>query len=790
MHLNTLGGLGLAGSDFTKQKPLLLLAYLALEGTTPRDHLSELFYMEAKDPLNSLSSALSQLRRASKELFGADHSKVWSKASCDATDFLAHADAQRFAECVELYRGAFLLDLRLELSWELEEWVLKTREYLAGRMREALLQLAEQALQRGDVTGVGPLVEQAYTLKSAPPREPEELNRYYALLILNKSEYVQSVRAEAEDYGITLTYTEAEAKTQFIRPFIGRDNELKRLNSLEEGEWAWVKGGIGIGKTSLLKHLDGTFLAGRLGLPFATLEPIIGDILSDGAETILRRLLHYKNNLIIDDWEQVDDESKDIIKRLRNLKPKNNVIISSSEAPPFPVKTVLELSVLDKDIQAHESDIMRETSGIPRLVNARLTGESLKDAFEAMLSGFSETSQNVYLCLALLDEPDSKLIKAALAISTNELTRAIKELTSAGLVNALIQPYARSLAKDYLNSRRDLLGNLSIQLARLLHGLQAFSLYQASQPFWEEQDTQHLQETYLAWATEVLGRGFPERAADLLHEVPQNYDIALLQSYAYERAGKYKEALKALENHEETHDVLALLSAVQWRLGKSEDAQANANEALKGESWARAIALTTLGQIAHHKGDFKKAISYYKKSALLWHALGNHGRWARTLNNVAASYLDQNAAPDKIEKALEQAMNAAGEDPLRRINVLNNWAIAWERQSKLDKAIATYKDTIKLAQETHYKAVESRAWNNLAVAYHNLENFQEARQTYVKALDLARESGEPFMIGSTLANLAELDEDWDALEEALLILDSNGFNNMADRFRKRLKLLS
>ena len=43
MRLGTLGGLELAGSDFTGPKPLLLLAYLCLEGVQARRHLAELF---------------------------------------------------------------------------------------------------------------------------------------------------------------------------------------------------------------------------------------------------------------------------------------------------------------------------------------------------------------------------------------------------------------------------------------------------------------------------------------------------------------------------------------------------------------------------------------------------------------------------------------------------------------------------------------------------------------------------------------------------------------------------
>jgi hypothetical protein len=47
--LRTLGGLRLEGASFSKKKPLLLTAYLALEGPKSRRHLQELFWPRAED---------------------------------------------------------------------------------------------------------------------------------------------------------------------------------------------------------------------------------------------------------------------------------------------------------------------------------------------------------------------------------------------------------------------------------------------------------------------------------------------------------------------------------------------------------------------------------------------------------------------------------------------------------------------------------------------------------------------------------------------------------------------
>jgi hypothetical protein len=57
MRLQTLGALQLEGGQLRRPKPLLLLAYLALEGRQARGHLAELFWPEATDRRNRLSNA-------------------------------------------------------------------------------------------------------------------------------------------------------------------------------------------------------------------------------------------------------------------------------------------------------------------------------------------------------------------------------------------------------------------------------------------------------------------------------------------------------------------------------------------------------------------------------------------------------------------------------------------------------------------------------------------------------------------------------------------------------------
>ena len=149
MRLRTFGGLALDGEHEPRPKPLLLAAYLALEGPKDRGHLSELFWRDAKDPAASLRVALSQLRSRSEDLVRSEGRAVWTEVSTDAHELLT--DLERgSADRIEAYRGPFLagVDGRVARN-ELEEWVLETRTFLASRIRSHLVSLAERRCARG-----------------------------------------------------------------------------------------------------------------------------------------------------------------------------------------------------------------------------------------------------------------------------------------------------------------------------------------------------------------------------------------------------------------------------------------------------------------------------------------------------------------------------------------------------------------------------------------------------------------------------------------------------------------
>lgn len=269
--LRTLGGLEVEGSRFKQVKPLVLVAYLTLEGPKERRHLAELFWRGAANPLGSLSVALSYLRRGVPEAFEADEATVRATLPSDVKRMLAALGEGAIDAALELYRGSFLAGVYLQgCGVELEEWIYATREFLAGRMRAGLLRQAEEKAAKGRFNEAAKVADAAYRFFDAPPLEANELARLYLLLAAGEHPGASEVRREASELSLSLTFTAEEAKIRLKQlsgilqplptpptPLVGRELELGEIAALlarEECRLLTLTGPGGIGKTRLALH--------------------------------------------------------------------------------------------------------------------------------------------------------------------------------------------------------------------------------------------------------------------------------------------------------------------------------------------------------------------------------------------------------------------------------------------------------------------------------------------------------------------------------------------------------
>lgn len=276
MRLSTLGGLRLDGSEFTRPKPLLLLTYLALEGPRHKPHLAELFWPRAKSPSRSLNVAVTQLRQGAPGCVEVEGARVETPLATDAQAFVERLEAGDLAGAEESYRGPFLAGVRVPWGVELEEWVLRTREFLAGHAREALLGRAEVDAAAGCFREAAARAERAFSLVGADVPEPGELARIHDLLRAGNSARSEHVRKEAEAFDVELARSPADARRRVRErvgvadevqvasgglphapsSFVGRQQEAGALiDALRAGHrLVSVLGPPGVGKTRLALH--------------------------------------------------------------------------------------------------------------------------------------------------------------------------------------------------------------------------------------------------------------------------------------------------------------------------------------------------------------------------------------------------------------------------------------------------------------------------------------------------------------------------------------------------------
>jgi predicted ATPase len=250
--LHTLSGLRLEHTNFTRPKPLLLLAYLCLEGKQEKRFLAELFWPGASNHLNSLAKALSQLRQVG--VIDNDDTHAWATVSSDVSEFLEALEQHDLEKATTLYQDSFLAGVYLpDWSVELEEWVYATREFLAARMREGLLELAETSEDKREATGYA---QRAYELKAT--LEPDLLPRFYRFLFDTPD--AAKLKQEAKEYGISLEQAKTIHSNLPARgtSFVGRDIErleLAELLSQADARLVTIVGQGGVGKTRLALEL-------------------------------------------------------------------------------------------------------------------------------------------------------------------------------------------------------------------------------------------------------------------------------------------------------------------------------------------------------------------------------------------------------------------------------------------------------------------------------------------------------------------------------------------------------
>lgn len=364
MLLRTFGGLALNEATIKRPKPLLLLAYLSLEGPQDRRFLAELFWLGAANPRQSLTVALGQLRAAADGAVARDGTQLRSQIDCDAVALREAATAGRWTEVLELYSGPFLAGVEVGgASIELEEWIYGTREDLATRAQEAFVTAAEAVAAYGDVPQATHLAERAFELSGTGAQpDAEVVGRLYRLLARGGSARARALADEARTTGrdVYLLDGAPNSTASASRPvppdlptpltsFVGRAEERREAAGLlsSTSRLVTLVGLGGAGKTRLSLEVarelvDGGFISRACFVPLETVQAVSevpGRILAslrqpspdtDGWGALLTALNRRSVLLVLDNVEQIDGCAT-VVMELLEACPMVRILVTSRE---------------------------------------------------------------------------------------------------------------------------------------------------------------------------------------------------------------------------------------------------------------------------------------------------------------------------------------------------------------------------------------------------------------------------------------------------------------------------
>ncbi len=271
MLLRTLGGLALEGSSFRRPKPLLLLAYLAIEGPADRGRLASLFWPNHDRPRQNLAVAVSQIRAVAPDALSSEDGRLVAQVGCDARELVSAVTAGDWRHAEKSYRGSFLESYPVGVGEELEGWVLETRDYLGGMLGSSLIDGALEHIEIGEPRQALDLAERAFRLyEGGIDLEAERLEGLHSVLSQLGSPHAADLRRTAAELGVELGGSAASrtsarptqtTATQLppkpVSPLVGRERELDELYGLLEGpsRLITITGLSGVGKSRLALEL-------------------------------------------------------------------------------------------------------------------------------------------------------------------------------------------------------------------------------------------------------------------------------------------------------------------------------------------------------------------------------------------------------------------------------------------------------------------------------------------------------------------------------------------------------
>ncbi len=273
----------------------------------------------------------------------------------------------------------------------------------------------------------------------------------------------------------------------------------------------------------------------------------------------------------------------------------------------------------------------------------------------------------------------------------------------------------------------------------------------------------------------IINRGQAQAAIDLLekvdrHALPSPIQVALGEGIGrlYTLQGRYPEAQRRYE------DILPLAS---------EDAP------------TFAVLHRLIGNIHRGRGEYNKAIEYYRKGVLIFSSSleAENSRFWERLGNAEAYQGRLDFALIDCQRALYEAHNALGlvywrrgnytealshyhqaakvaegiDDKMGRARILSNIGIIYRDQGKTAEAITNYKRSLAISTKLGAAIGNPIAHLNLGLCYNDIGEYDTAIAEYEHALSEFQNLGDAYGVALAYINLADVHKDQKEYEKAV-----------------------
>lgn len=171
----------------------------------------------------------------------------------------------------------------------------------------------------------------------------------------------------------------------------------------------------------------------------------------------------------------------------------------------------------------------------------------------------------------------------------------------------------------------------------------------------------------------------------------------------------------------------------------------------------RSIGINLQGLSYYNKGDYAKALGYFKQSLKISEDINDLRGVSTVLNNIGLIYLKQ----DDFQKALEYfkqnlKISEGLENKVGRRNALNNMGIIYRKQGKLTQAIESYQQSLEISKEIRDQKGIASALNNFAVIYKIQGDYSTALDYQYRNLKILENSGNQKGLSNCLTNIGGL----------------------------------